>query len=162
MRKAGGGEPGALERATGVFMALVPCDAPTAQAVLAQAARAAGRSALDLAATMARDAPLPGRLEEAVRFAVEQARCSPDHRTEAPGRLRPQPHAVREQLARFRALRRRLLAAPDDSRLLTGLQDAAYALCVLRTTAYSVLQEAELFLAVNRITTTDTGHAPPG
>ncbi|WP_121017019.1 DUF5133 domain-containing protein [Streptomyces sp. 3211.6] len=95
---------------------------------------------------MAGDAPLPGRLEEAVRSAVEQARCSPDHRTEAPGRLRPQPHAVREQLARFRALRRRLLAAPDDSRLQTGLQDAAYTLCVLigRTTAYSAPQEAEL------------------
>ncbi|MEU6867697.1 DUF5133 domain-containing protein [Streptomyces sp. NPDC046876] len=54
----------------------------------------------------------------------------------APPTTTPKPLAAcarnripREQLARFRALRRRLLAAPDDSRLQAGLEDAAYTLC---------------------------------
>lgn len=135
-----------MARATGILMALVPCSAETARRLLAAAAEEAGttvQESCEAAAALLSGRDEPTSLQQALRTAMRLARSGPE---QGPGaRLLPGAEVLREHIARFRALRRELLAAPEDLALQSRLDDATYTLCVMmgRRTPHDALKAAE-------------------
>ncbi|MEU7062424.1 DUF5133 domain-containing protein [Streptomyces sp. NPDC046161] len=134
------------ELATGILMALVPCSAETARRLLQAAAEEAGTTPQEsagaaVALLSGKDGPTP--VQEALRTAMRRARSGPEQGAGA--RLLPRPDVLREHVARFRALRREVLAAPGDLALQRALDDAVYTLCVMmgRRTPHDALKAAE-------------------
>ncbi|WP_405442547.1 DUF5133 domain-containing protein [Streptomyces avidinii] len=141
-------------------MALVPCDSGCARRILSESASAADvclqEAAWAAVASLRGDPmPPPPELESAVRAAID--RVLTEARPPGP-RLIPNPYVLRQHLARFRDLRRRIFAAPEDPSLRTRYDDAAYTLCVLlgHRSVHHALTAAEQLIATNRL----TGSAP--
>ncbi|MDJ0386198.1 DUF5133 domain-containing protein [Streptomyces sp. G-G2] len=139
-----------LERATGILMAFVPCDARTALDILDRAALAAGTNAgamaqAAVALVTGRHRPA-GAAQEALGRAIQQSRIAPEA---AAPRMRPSLAVAGETLSRMGDLRRALLLAPTDPALRAQVDDAVYTLCVLmgRRTAHAAAKDAELLLA---------------
>ncbi|MFJ7775857.1 DUF5133 domain-containing protein [Streptomyces yangpuensis] len=136
-----------------MVMALAPCGAREARLVLAAAAELVHVAVADLAAAVVAGAhgePVPARWERALRRAVEALR------NPLPGQeggrgvgLLPSRARTEEALARFRASRERLTAAPGDATARGAMDDAAYTLCVLmgRSTVHEAVLAAERHLA---------------
>ncbi|WP_324605312.1 DUF5133 domain-containing protein [Streptomyces sp. NRRL F-2664] len=147
----------ALNRATGMVMALVPCTAERARRLLADAARAAGvtlpRMARTVIATRACPADVDPDCERALRAEIGHARSPQPPSPPAPGTVLPAPDVLRRHLDHLRAVRRRTLAAPDDPALRAALEDAAYTLCVLmgQRHAHGALLAAEERVAAHRL-----------
>ncbi|MET9696799.1 DUF5133 domain-containing protein [Streptomyces sp. NPDC006529] len=142
----------ALARAVGVVMALVPCTAATARRILANTARSARTSTLELSVAvlaLRTRAPVDPLLEALLGLEISRAQTPPVGGAPAAG---AQPRVLREQLSRLRAARRRTLAAPHDPAQRAELDDAAYALCLLtgQRNAHAALLAAEAHLAAQR------------
>lgn len=146
-----------LGRATGILMALVPCTAETARRILNDAARAVGATPLRMAAAVVTTRARPGEadpvLERALHTGIAHARTRSSARTPALVGLVPSPVVLRRHLNHLRAVRRRVLAAPEDPALRAELEDAAYTLCVLmgRRSAHGALLAAEEVVAAHRL-----------
>ncbi|GHB56222.1 hypothetical protein GCM10010347_27850 [Streptomyces cirratus] len=137
------------EVATGILMALVPCSAETARRLLTAAAEEAGTTAEEGAAAavaLLSGPDEPTAVQQALRTAMRRARSGPQQ--EAGARLLPGADVLREQVARFRALRREVLKSPGDAALRRGLDDAVYTLCVMmgRRTPHDALKAAETLI----------------
>ncbi|MFJ9591632.1 DUF5133 domain-containing protein [Streptomyces virginiae] len=145
-----------MEWATGTVMALTPCGAREARLVLAAAAELAQVPVADFAAAVvagAQGEPVPARWNRALRRAVG-ALLGPRPAAEGGREVRgvgllPSRARTGEVLARFRASRERLAAAPGDGTARSAMDDDAYTLCVLmgRSTLHEAVMAAELHLA---------------
>ncbi|MEU6312831.1 DUF5133 domain-containing protein [Streptomyces sp. NPDC047014] len=130
-------------------MALTPCGAREARLVLAAVAELVQAPAPDVAAALyagARGEPVPQRWERALRRAVKALRAHVGVRGVG---LLPSRARTEEVLARFRACRELLRAAPGDAVARGAMDDAAYTLCVLmgRSTVPEAVTAAEAHLA---------------
>ncbi len=145
---------GVVDRALSVLMALLPCNTETARHVLAQAACAVGvsleRVAQEAVALRAGAAPPSAAVEAALRAAMGRSLAIAHQATPV---LLPVPHTLRRHLVRFRDLRGRVLAAPDDATLRARYEDAGYTLCVLlgHRTVHGALAAAEQLVATHRL-----------
>ncbi|MFJ6718329.1 MULTISPECIES: transposase [unclassified Streptomyces] len=148
-----------VDRATGVLMALVPCDARTAGRLLADTGRTTGsdpRQTAEAVVALISGRDLPAGLRQALRGAIRGARTT----TVPPARgrpiaPRPDPRIVREHLARLRTVRRRTLEAPADPVLRGLLEETADALCLLmdHRTPHEALRAGEVLIAAGRMRT---------
>lgn len=159
-RNVGPADPGCCPgptdagRATGILMALLPCSADTARQVLARTAEAAGvglEEAAWAAAALRGDGPsVPPAVEAALRSAIDRTlAAAPDARAA----LLPDPYTLRHSLSRFRDLRRRTFADPDDRSVRARYEDAGYTLCVLlgHRAVHHALAAAEHLIAAHRV-----------
>ncbi len=148
----------AVEWATGMVMALTPCGTREARLVLAAAAELAQVPVADFAAAVVAGAhgePVPARWDRALRRAVgallgPRPGLGPEGGRGVRGvGLLPSRARTGEVLARFRASRERLAAAPGDGAARSAMDDDAYTLCVLmgRSTLHEAVMAAELHLA---------------
>ncbi|MFD9307905.1 DUF5133 domain-containing protein [Streptomyces sp. NPDC060048] len=138
-------------RAVGMLMAATPCSVRDAERILATAADLANVNVMDVAAAMTAGpgaAPVPVRLERALRQAVRAAR-TPVRAKTARTAVLPSRTRAEEVLSRLRGCQARLAATPADPGALRAMDDAAYTLCVLmdRRTAYDAVLAAEELLA---------------
>ncbi|MEU9294114.1 DUF5133 domain-containing protein [Streptomyces sp. NPDC048266] len=142
--------PTTAARAVGVLMAATPCTARDAKRILAAAADLAQINVHDLGVVVVagtEGTPPPGRIERALRRAVEAARSSAAPADPSVG-LTPNRERTEEVLTRLRGCRARLAAAPGDPAAARAMDDAAYTLCVLmgRPTTYEAVLAAERHL----------------
>ncbi|MBP2348354.1 MULTISPECIES: DUF5133 domain-containing protein [Streptomyces] len=141
-----------------MVMALTPCGTREARLVLAAAAELAQVPVADFAAAVVAGAhgePVPARWDRALRRAVgallgPRPGLGPEGGRGVRGvGLLPSRARTGEVLARFRASRERLAAAPGDGAARSAMDDDAYTLCVLmgRSTLHEAVMAAELHLA---------------
>ncbi|WP_241253680.1 DUF5133 domain-containing protein [Streptomyces sp. W1SF4] len=122
------------------------------------AARLTGTAAAAVAeavfALHAGAAPVEPGLERALAQTIDRARTSPTEPDAGASRLMPNALVLRQHLNHLRAVRRRLLASPEDPATRADLGNAAYTLCVLigQRSTHAALQAAEQYLAARRMT----------
>lgn len=161
----------AVDAATGVLMAFVPCGHDTARRILLDTARRSGVGptvAAHAAMALRGDGKDPGarpspHVGEVLRSLIDETLSAPAPPSGpgSPGLL-PDPAVLRRHLHHLRTLRRRAFATPDDAALRGRLEDASYTLCVLmgRRSTHLALQAAEELLTADRLDRPHRSQAP--